>query len=99
MYLLPSTSMRMAPSASLMKTGVPPTPLKARTGEETPPGMRVWARAKAAVELTVVRAGVGIERRILGRECACANSTKNPHPDPLPAYREREKNGAQKNRG
>jgi hypothetical protein len=29
--------------ALLMKMGVPPTPLKARTGELTPPGIQDWA--------------------------------------------------------
>ena len=42
-----------------MNTGVPPTPLKARTGDETPPGMTAWARAKADAELD--RLGMGEE--------------------------------------
>jgi hypothetical protein len=38
-----------------MNTGVPPTPLNARTGELTPPGMSCRARWKAASELIVAR--------------------------------------------
>src|SRR5437867_3865362 len=38
MYSLPSTSQRREPLARCVKNGVPPTPLKARTGEFTPPG-------------------------------------------------------------
>ena len=33
-----------------MNTGVPPTPLKARTGEFTPPGITSCAREKSAVD-------------------------------------------------
>jgi hypothetical protein len=33
-----------------MKTGAPPTALKARTGEFTPPGKIRCARSKSAVE-------------------------------------------------
>src|SRR6185312_15081607 len=39
MYSLPSTSQMREPCARLMKTGVPPTDLNARTGELTPAGM------------------------------------------------------------
>src|SRR6266702_6875001 len=37
-----------APSAFLMKSGVPPTARKARTGELTPPGITLWARANSS---------------------------------------------------
>jgi hypothetical protein len=38
-----------------MKRGVPPTALKARTGELTPPGVTVDARAKSSAEAVVSR--------------------------------------------
>src|SRR6266566_2005509 len=60
MYRLPSTSTRKQPSACLMKTGVPPTPLNARTGEETPPGISFTALANAAAELAVRRSTLGM---------------------------------------
>src|ERR1035437_5014455 len=45
---LPSASIRSAPLASLMNTGVAPgMDLKERTGEETPPGMSLTASAKS----------------------------------------------------
>ena len=43
MYALPSASKMSAPSARSTKTGEPPTPLKALTGELTPPGIFCWA--------------------------------------------------------
>ena len=48
-----------------MKRGVPPTALKARTGEFTPPGMVVFARSKSACDrfmsnLLLVRMWTGI---------------------------------------
>src|SRR5215207_6801897 len=46
----------MQPSPSRTKTGVPPTPANARTGELTPPGMTCRAFAKAAAEFAVFRA-------------------------------------------
>src|SRR5690349_21137842 len=60
MYWFPSTSVSRHPSASLINTGVPPTPLNARTGDETPPGITFWALRNAAVELTVLRALLAI---------------------------------------
>src|SRR6266571_1532932 len=41
MYSLPSTSHRSAPRPRAKNGGSPPTALKARTGEFTPPGM-IW---------------------------------------------------------
>src|SRR5882672_5343653 len=38
-----------------MKTGSPPTPLKARTGEFTPPGKRPLARASSRRDFSVFR--------------------------------------------
>ena len=37
-----------------MNTGVPPPPLKARTGEFTPPGIKDSAREKTAVHSVIV---------------------------------------------
>jgi len=48
MSRLPSTSMRCAPSPRAIKSGVPPTALKARTGLLTPPGKWAFARACSA---------------------------------------------------
>src|SRR4051812_29662578 len=45
--------MSVAPSACLMNGGVPPTALKARTGELTPPGITFFALANAASELAI----------------------------------------------
>ena len=39
----------IAPMASLKKTGVPPTDLKARTGELTPPGINNCALSKRSL--------------------------------------------------
>ncbi len=50
MYSRPSTSRSNAPEPELMKRGVPPTPLKARTGECTPPGATRLARANNCPE-------------------------------------------------
>ena len=44
----PSASVRYRPGASVMNRGVPPTALKARTGEFTPPGIPRAARANSA---------------------------------------------------
>src|SRR5262245_52706251 len=43
----PSTSRIIAPAPPVMKRGVPPTPLKARTGECTPPGDTRFERVKS----------------------------------------------------
>jgi glutamate-1-semialdehyde 2,1-aminomutase len=48
----------MQPLAESMKTGVPPTPLKARTVELTPPGMSARARSKAAALRALREPGV-----------------------------------------
>jgi hypothetical protein len=42
-----------------VKKGVPPTERKARTGELTPPGIIVWARAKRSSET------VGMDEEVL----------------------------------
>ena len=55
-YSLPSTSRSHAPDPEAMNRGVPPTALKARTGEFTPPGVTRWARSNHAAELCVGRA-------------------------------------------
>src|SRR5437899_6630917 len=36
-----------------MKSGVPPTARKARTGELTPPGITFWARAKSSSDWVI----------------------------------------------
>src|SRR6266571_4826173 len=46
MYSRPSTEVIVAPCALRKKTGVPPTPLNARTGLCTPPGVMRVARSK-----------------------------------------------------
>src|SRR5579884_1466631 len=46
MNSFPSTSHSLDPCPRAMNGGVPPTPRKARTGEFTPPGISVCARAK-----------------------------------------------------
>src|SRR3990167_4054721 len=43
------------PSARAMKRGVPPTALKARTGEFTPPGITFCARSKSCALVSVPR--------------------------------------------
>src|SRR5687768_16828108 len=48
---LPSTSKMRAPDARAMKSGEPPTALKARTGEFTPPGVTRFARSKSFDDL------------------------------------------------
>src|SRR5271168_2759679 len=46
MYSFPSASKMREPSPRAIKSGDPPTPRKARTGELTPPGINFWAQAK-----------------------------------------------------
>src|ERR1700722_2220223 len=48
MYSLPSTSRARQPLADSKNTGVPPTPLNARTVELTPPGITRCARSNAS---------------------------------------------------
>ena len=50
-YLLSSSSIRYAPFASLINIGVPPTALKALTGELTPPGICLSASLNNALLL------------------------------------------------
>src|SRR2546425_8607647 len=55
MYSRPSTEVIVAPCAPRKKSGVPPTPLNARTGLCTPPGVTRVARSKYSRErLSVV---------------------------------------------
>src|SRR5262245_26257500 len=51
MNVFPSTSITRAPAACAMKCGDPPTAAKARTGEFTPPGNRLFAWAKSVLDL------------------------------------------------
>src|SRR6218665_1219718 len=47
-------SQKYAPRARLTKRGVPPTALKARTGEVTPPGMSALARSNSGMFRSVI---------------------------------------------
>ena len=47
---LPSASVSQYPWAEVMNRGVPPTEVKARTGEFTPPGMTAQASANSFAE-------------------------------------------------
>src|SRR5713226_7927742 len=62
----PSSSKSRAPEPCAMKSGSPPTPLKARTGLFTPPGnsdlARAYSRAEASVFMMVERRGSSVER-------------------------------------
>jgi hypothetical protein len=60
-----------------MNRGVPPTALKARTGEFTPPGVTAWARANRAADSAVCRA-VGSE--LIAPFSPRAPSLTNPDP-------------------
>src|SRR5258706_7938337 len=67
MYSLPSTSVRSAPRPRVKKTGSPPTALKARTGELTPPGMTWRAFSNRLRDSVMARASAAQEaRRLLG---------------------------------
>src|SRR5687767_9573735 len=55
MYARPSASHIRDPSALRMKGGEPPTALKARTGELTPPGMSRRARANSSSDCVTGR--------------------------------------------
>src|SRR5512145_527755 len=59
MKVFPSTSRTVAPFALSMNRGVPPTDRKARTGELTPPGIIVFARANSLPEVFVFGRGTG----------------------------------------
>lgn len=54
MKVFPSTSVTVAPFALAMKSGVPPTDRKARTGEFTPPGMIFVAARNSFRDFLVV---------------------------------------------
>src|SRR5437762_1698660 len=58
MYELPSSSWRCAFSPLAMKTGSPPTPRKARTGEFTPPGNSDFARSNSRRDFSSFREGM-----------------------------------------
>src|SRR5436190_18619743 len=58
MYSRPSTEVSVAPCARRKKTGVPPTPLKARTGLWTPPGVIRRARLKYSLDVSISCLGV-----------------------------------------
>src|SRR5438067_12362007 len=58
MYELPSSSWRCAFSPLAMKSGSPPTPRKARTGEFTPPGNNDFARSNSRLDFSSLREGI-----------------------------------------
>src|SRR6185437_5874887 len=62
-YIWSSTSVIVAPEASLINNGVPPTPRNARTGELTPPGINSRAWPKSFSDLLCCRLDC-ISRRI-----------------------------------
>jgi hypothetical protein len=48
-----------------MKMGLPPTDLKARTGELTPPGINFFAFSKSSADLVSV--GMSVNAFLIGR--------------------------------
>src|SRR6267143_4724941 len=66
MYSFPSTSHRSAPWPRAKKGGSPPTALKARTGEFTPPGMSRRALSNRLREMTPMGSAAEEARRLLG---------------------------------
>lgn len=68
----------MAPLAEVMKSGVPPTPRKARTGLLTPPGMTCFARSKRVVDRVWFLFIVEILRRSAGL-CDDESALHNTH--------------------
>src|SRR6267378_1252974 len=60
MYSRPSTDVIVPPCALRKKIGVPPTPLKARTGLCTPPGDTRRARSKYSRERSSVATVAGL---------------------------------------
>jgi hypothetical protein len=71
---LPSASVSQAPEAEVMKRGVPPTAVNARTGEFTPPGVTARARSNQASLAAVVEGMVAEVTGSLSRRRA-----KDPH--------------------
>src|ERR1700733_8221316 len=65
------------PSPDSIKSGVPPTPRKALTGELTPPGITFWARANKASDLGLFinRPGSGSSARGLRNHANFRNDT------------------------
>src|SRR5580692_5388701 len=53
-YCRPSTSNTYGPAALAMNLGTPPTGTNARTGEFTPPGVTLTARANSSAERSLV---------------------------------------------
>ena len=67
-----------APLARLKKTGSPPTPAKARTGEFTPPAICARASSNRVMELLYTHALLGeqIRNTVLANEVRSANNDK-----------------------
>ena len=59
-YRLPSASVSQYPWAEVMNRGVPPTEVKARTGEFTPPGITAQASANSFAETSVLRMATSV---------------------------------------
>src|SRR3989304_5269709 len=59
MKVFPSTSRTEALFALSMNRGIPPTDRNARTGEFTPPGINVFARANSLPEVVVFSRDTG----------------------------------------
>src|SRR6202795_1284644 len=79
MYSRPSSSVTRAPRPWRMKSGVPPTARKARTGELTPPGMTCCERSNSARLRSYMRTcpgGILEESRERQRGCAHIGSAE-----------------------
>ena len=63
-----------------MKRGVPPTALKARTGEFTPPGVTARARSKRAPDAAVRAVAVGGHTPIVPEAANRPGSRSRPGP-------------------
>src|SRR5262245_242207 len=64
-YSRPSASLTRAPLPLRIVSGVPPTDLNARTGDETPPGMTLFAASKRrALRFTGPTISVGADPRV-----------------------------------
>src|SRR5512134_1072447 len=87
MKVFPSTSRTVAPFARSMNSGVPPTDRKARTGEFTPPGIRVFASANSLLEVFVFSGDTGASCLLAG------NRSERAEIVPVPPGRVKEKRG------
>ncbi len=79
-YSLPSTSRSQAPRPEAMNLGVPPTALKALTGEFTPPGVTRWARRNQSAEASPRRVD---EELTVSDTVAFSPTTRSPGQPPV----------------